>query len=225
MASHDVIPREVLPIPDRKPVSLTTYDAKDPDTKFPPIEPLLPPEGAPNVLIVLLDDVGYGAGSPFGGPANGNLLPSTLYTVVITGGQCTPTAAGIRVQTPCAALATTSWTFTTEIANPAPTVTATNPVANATNVIRRGPPVITATFSEPVQGVNATTATIARTGGGAIAATVVYNAATQTVSITPAANLRANTSFTVTLRGGATAIRDLTNKPLVTKTWSFTTGA
>jgi hypothetical protein len=45
------------------------------------------------------------------------------------------------------------------------------------------------------------------------------------VSITPAANLRANTSFTVTLRGGATAIRDLTNKPLVTKTWSFTTGA
>ena len=28
---------------------LTTYDAKDPDTSFPPIEPLLPPEGAPNV--------------------------------------------------------------------------------------------------------------------------------------------------------------------------------
>jgi len=28
------IQREVLPIPDRKPVGLTTYDAKDPDTKF-----------------------------------------------------------------------------------------------------------------------------------------------------------------------------------------------
>jgi hypothetical protein len=37
MASQDDIPREVLPIPDRKPVSLTTYDAKDRDTKFPPI--------------------------------------------------------------------------------------------------------------------------------------------------------------------------------------------
>ena len=37
---------------------LTTYDAKDPATAFPPIEPLLPPAGAPNVLIVLLDDVG-----------------------------------------------------------------------------------------------------------------------------------------------------------------------
>jgi arylsulfatase len=29
---------------------------------------LLPPEGAPNVLIVLLDDVGFGAASTFGGP-------------------------------------------------------------------------------------------------------------------------------------------------------------
>jgi len=27
---------------------LTTYDAKDPDTKYPPIEPLRPPKGAPN---------------------------------------------------------------------------------------------------------------------------------------------------------------------------------
>jgi arylsulfatase len=49
---------------------LTTYDAKDPDTKFPPIEPLRPPAGAPNVLIILLDDVGFGAASAFGGPCS-----------------------------------------------------------------------------------------------------------------------------------------------------------
>ncbi len=53
--------RAVLPIPDQPHVGLLTYDAKDPDTSFPPIEPLLPPEGAPNVLVVLLDDVGFGA--------------------------------------------------------------------------------------------------------------------------------------------------------------------
>ena len=41
--------RAMLPIPDRPATGLTTYDAKDPDTAFPPIEPLLPPEGAPNV--------------------------------------------------------------------------------------------------------------------------------------------------------------------------------
>ena len=60
--------RTMLPIPDRPAPGLTTYDAKDPDTAFPPIEPLLPPPGAPNVLIVLLDDVGFGASSAFGGP-------------------------------------------------------------------------------------------------------------------------------------------------------------
>jgi arylsulfatase len=49
---------------------VTTYDAKDPATKFPPIEPLRPPKGAPNVLIVLLDDVGFAASSAFGGPIN-----------------------------------------------------------------------------------------------------------------------------------------------------------
>ena len=62
--------REHLPIPDPKHVGLTTYDAKDPNTKYPPITPLRPPEGAPNVLIVLIDDVGFGASSAFGGPCN-----------------------------------------------------------------------------------------------------------------------------------------------------------
>src|SRR5438046_2142977 len=60
--------RTVLPIPDLEHIGLTTYDAKDPDTSFPPIEPLRPPEGAPNVLVILLDDVGFGASSAFGGP-------------------------------------------------------------------------------------------------------------------------------------------------------------
>jgi arylsulfatase A-like enzyme len=60
--------RTVLPIPDGPYAGLVTYDAKDPDTAFPPIEPLRPPEGAPNVLIVLIDDTGFGASSAFGGP-------------------------------------------------------------------------------------------------------------------------------------------------------------
>lgn len=62
------IQRTVLPIPDRPHVGLTTYDARDPYTKYPPIEPLRPPENAPNVLIILIDDVGFGASSAFGGP-------------------------------------------------------------------------------------------------------------------------------------------------------------
>jgi arylsulfatase A-like enzyme len=60
--------RSMLPIPDRPAPGLTTYDAKDPDTHYPPIEPLLPPAGAPNVLVILIDDAGFGASSAFGGP-------------------------------------------------------------------------------------------------------------------------------------------------------------
>ena len=57
----DQIARDVLPIPDRPYEGELPLDAKDPEATFPPIEPLLPPAGAPNVLVVLLDDVGFAA--------------------------------------------------------------------------------------------------------------------------------------------------------------------
>src|SRR5512143_2227767 len=88
--------RAQLPIPEVPKWGLTTYDAKDPDTKFPPIEPLRPPAGAPNVLIVLLDDVGFGASSAFGGPchtptaeklAAGGLKYNRFHTTAL----CAPT--------------------------------------------------------------------------------------------------------------------------------------
>jgi arylsulfatase A-like enzyme len=72
------------------------FDAKDPDSKFPPIEELRPPKGAPNVLIVLLDDTGFGASSAFGGPcqtpvaeklANGGLKFRRFHTTAL----CSPT--------------------------------------------------------------------------------------------------------------------------------------
>jgi arylsulfatase len=88
--------RDVLPIPDRQHVGVTTYDAKDPDTSFPPIEPLRPPEGAPNVLVVLIDDVGFGAASAFGGPIstpNAERLASQglKYNRFHTTALCSPT--------------------------------------------------------------------------------------------------------------------------------------
>jgi arylsulfatase len=68
MAPNDDVRRDALPIPDIRKVGPTTYDAKDPDTKYPPIRDLRPPKGAPNVLVILIDDVGFGASSAFGGP-------------------------------------------------------------------------------------------------------------------------------------------------------------
>jgi arylsulfatase A-like enzyme len=68
MIDRDKVQRNVLPIPDQPQMGLTTYDAKDPDTKYPPIRELRPPTGAPNVLVILIDDCGFGATSAFGGP-------------------------------------------------------------------------------------------------------------------------------------------------------------
>jgi arylsulfatase len=92
--------RDVLPIPDQPYQGLVTYDAKDPDTSFPPIEPLRPPTGAPNVLIVLLDDVGFAASSAFGGPcqtptaealAGEGLKYNRFHTTAL----CSPTRAAL----------------------------------------------------------------------------------------------------------------------------------
>ena len=70
MGTRDARDRSVLPMPDPEREAPTVLDAKDPAAKFPPIEPLRPPAAAPNVLIVLLDDVGFAASSAFGGPCN-----------------------------------------------------------------------------------------------------------------------------------------------------------
>ena len=94
------VQRQILPIPYQVADSPATYDAKDPDTAFPPIEPLLPPEGAPNVLIVLVDDCGFGASSAFGGPiatpAFERLAGDGLrYTRFHTTALCSPTRAAL----------------------------------------------------------------------------------------------------------------------------------
>ena len=55
-------------MPDEPYTGPVYEDAKDPRARFDPIQPVRPPEGAPNVLVILLDDVGFGAASAFGGP-------------------------------------------------------------------------------------------------------------------------------------------------------------
>ena len=97
---RDALSRTILPIPDRAHAGLTTYDAKDPDAKFPALEPLRPPTGAPNVLLILLDDVGFGASSAFGGPCHTPIAESLAadglkYTRFHTAALCAPTRAAL----------------------------------------------------------------------------------------------------------------------------------
>src|SRR5215207_1310866 len=100
MSGGDEVQRAVLPIPDRPYAGTVVYDAKDPDANFAPISPVRPPSGAPNVLVVLLDDVGVGASSAFGGPvstptaerlAGDGLKYTRFHTTVL----CSPTRAAL----------------------------------------------------------------------------------------------------------------------------------
>jgi arylsulfatase len=96
MSVDDKVQRSILPVPDQQHHGLTVYDAKDPDARFPHIGEVRPPKGAPNVLVILIDDVGYGACSAFGGPchtpnfeklANGGLRFTRFHTTAL----CSPT--------------------------------------------------------------------------------------------------------------------------------------
>ncbi len=97
---HEGLLREILPIPDPPATPPRTFDAKDPETSFPQIEPLRPPQDAPNVVICMLDDVGFGASSAFGGPcqtptaerlAAGGLKYTRFHTTAL----CSPTRAAL----------------------------------------------------------------------------------------------------------------------------------
>jgi len=96
MANTTMKHRSHLPMPNTLPPQFIAYDAKDPDSKFPPIEQLRPPKGAPNVLIVLIDDAGFGSSSAFGGPCqtpNAEALAAggLKYTRFHTTALCSPT--------------------------------------------------------------------------------------------------------------------------------------
>ena len=57
--------RSVLPIPDPVFPKITEVDARK--AVAPPAFSVTAPEGAPNVVIVLIDDIGFGASDGFGG--------------------------------------------------------------------------------------------------------------------------------------------------------------
>ena len=58
----------ILPAPDQPSQGTPAMYAKD--ANYPPLQPVRPPAGAPNVAIILIDDMGFGASSAFGGPCN-----------------------------------------------------------------------------------------------------------------------------------------------------------
>ncbi|WP_037575271.1 arylsulfatase [Sporocytophaga myxococcoides] len=91
--------RYQLPIPKIYPKTVTPLDIRN-APKPDPIEELRPPKDAPNILIVLIDDMGFGANSAFGGPcympnaeklAQNGLKYNRFHTTAL----CSPTRAAL----------------------------------------------------------------------------------------------------------------------------------
>ena len=90
--------RTVLPIPDPEYPSITELDARN--ATAPPKFEIKPPEGAPNVVVVLIDDIGFGAATSFGGglrtPTLDRLAQEGLrYNQFHTTALCSPTRMAI----------------------------------------------------------------------------------------------------------------------------------
>lgn len=62
--------RHVLPQPDVQYDVAAALGIDDQSIPFDPVRPIEPPPAAPNVVIVLLDDLGFGTSSSFGGPCD-----------------------------------------------------------------------------------------------------------------------------------------------------------
>ena len=90
--------RTVLPIPEPTFPPITVFDARN--ATPPPRFEVKAPANAPNVLIVLIDDMGFGQSSAFGGPihmptvgqlANNGLRYNEFHTTAL----CSPTRAAL----------------------------------------------------------------------------------------------------------------------------------
>jgi hypothetical protein len=139
---------------------------------------------------------------------NSPLLPNLVYTANIT--------TGAKSVSGTALASNFEWTFTTAVA---PTVTSTDPIANATNVALNK--VVKAVFSAPMDpaSIIGTTFTV-RQGATPIAGTVTYLGTT--ASFTPNSPLSPNLVYRATITTGAKSASGIALAS--NYEWTFTTG-
>ena len=153
------------------------------------------------------------------------LAGSTTYTVTVKGGATDPRVKDVAGN---ALAANRTWSFTTVAADTTPpTITAISPSSGATFVSRTAN--VTATFSEAMDAATISTSTVElrSSGGTLVSAVVTYDAANRIMTLNPNPTLSSLTTYTVTIRGGATdpRVKDAAGNVLTNNgTWSFKTG-
>jgi tetrahydromethanopterin S-methyltransferase subunit B len=148
------------------------------------------------------------------------LASNTVYTAMLS--------TGAEDLAGNALAANYTWSFTTAVASDVlpPTVLSTDPANAATDVPLSK--IISAIFSEAMNQSTITTATVtvAGLGGAVVTGTVTYAIGTRTVTFAPASILAVNTTYTGTIRGGITGVKDLAGNAMVNSyVWHFTTVA
>lgn len=117
--------------------------------------------------------------------------------------------------------------FTTAVSDTTPpTVTTTTPTSGATGVSIST--TVQATFSEAMNAgtIGTTTFELRDPSNNLVPATVTYNAANFTATLTPTSSLANSTVYTATIKGGSSGVKDQANNALAADyTWSFTTAS
>jgi hypothetical protein len=107
-----------------------------------------------------------------------------------------------------------------------PTVAVSAPVNGAVNVVVTT--TVRATFNESMNASTITSANVElRTSTNALVpATLTYDGATRVATLTPSAALANSATYTATVRGGSTGVKDVAGNALASNhTWSFTTAS
>ena len=148
-----------------------------------------------------------------------SLASSTSYTATIKGG-----STGVKDLAGNARTSDKVWPFTTVGDTSPPLVINTDPAYGATGV-----PVtktITATFNEPVLASSVSTSTfiVKNSADVSISGTVSLTQGGTVTTFTPSSSLASSTSYTATIKGGSTGVKDLAgNARTSDKVWPFTT--
>ena len=150
-----------------------------------------------------------------------SLAFSTSYTATIKGG-----STGVKDLAGNARTSDKVWPFTTAADTSPPLVINTNPTYGASGV-----PVtksITATFNEQVLASSVSTFTfiVKNSAGISIPGTVSLSQGDTVATFAPSSSLAFSTSYTATIKGGSTGVKDLAgNARTSDKVWPFTTAA
>ncbi|MEI9808761.1 MAG: Ig-like domain-containing protein [Bacteroidota bacterium] len=152
---------------------------------------------------------------------SGALATGMKYTATIKSGN-----SGVKDARGNTLAANYAWSFTTAVPTgdvTPPTVSSVSPANTATGVALGT--AVSAVFSEAMNATTVTASTVQLRNASAtvITAAVAYNAGTKTATLTPSSALAYSTTYTATVKGGASGVKDAAGNALVNNyAWTFT---